>query len=54
VPGYKDNGYSIIIDLTGELEGGQGFLQTETSFHGDDALYIFKIAEVWTQLFPKL
>jgi len=42
LPAYKDNGYTIIFNLTGGFKSVQGFLQSIANFFADETVYIFE------------
>ena len=45
LPGYRDNGFRIIFNLTGGFKSIQGVLQTLSQFYADEAVYIFETSE---------
>ena len=45
LPGYRDNGFRIIFNLTGGFKNIQGVLQTLSQFYADEAVYIFERSE---------
>lgn len=53
IPGYKQQGYHIVFNLTGGFKSVQGLLQTLAMFYADEAIYIF---ETGSELFrlPRL
>jgi putative CRISPR-associated protein (TIGR02619 family) len=44
IPGYQNNGYRIVFNLTGGFKSVQGFLQTLATFYADESIYIFETA----------
>ncbi|MBI2566861.1 MAG: putative CRISPR-associated protein [Candidatus Schekmanbacteria bacterium] len=42
LPGYRQEKYHVIFNLTGGFKSVQGFLQTLATFYADEAVYIFE------------
>lgn len=53
LPGYRQNGYRILFNLTGGFKSIQGFLQTLAMFYADESFYIFETSPELLRL-PRL
>ena len=42
IPGFKENNYHVVFNLTGGFKSVQGFLQTLAMFYADETIYIFE------------
>lgn len=53
IPGFRDNGYHVIFNLTGGFKSVQGFLQTMAMLYADETVYVFEKEKELFRL-PKL
>lgn len=53
LPGYRENRYRVIFNLTGGFKSVQGFLQTLGLFYADESVYTFESGEDLLRL-PRL
>ncbi len=53
MPGYKDDGYEIVFNLTGGFKSLQGYLNTIGMFYADKIIYIFESENELIEI-PKL
>ncbi|MCC5904831.1 MAG: putative CRISPR-associated protein [Balneolaceae bacterium] len=53
LPGYRENKYRVVFNLTGGFKSVQGFLQTLAMFYADEAIYVFESGKELLKL-PKL
>jgi putative CRISPR-associated protein (TIGR02619 family) len=42
IPGYRENGYTVVFNLVGAFKALQGYLNTIGMFYADDILYLFE------------
>ena len=53
IPGYHENNYKVVFNLTGGFKSIQGFMQTLGMFYADESIYTFESGQHLLSL-PKL
>ncbi len=53
IPGYSQQGYHVVFNLTGGFKSIQGFLQALAMFYADEAIYVFESSQELLRL-PRL